>query len=279
MAGMHLQFAKMHGLGNDFVVFDAIHQDVCLSREQLCGIADRRLGVGCDQVLVVRPASEPGVDFDYQVFNRNGEEAEQCGNGARCIGKFLRHNNLIDKNSISIKTVSGIYRISLREDDLVTVDMGPPVFEPEKIPFAAARTSTSYMLEVDDRQVEIGAVSMGNPHAVMQVDSIEHAPVSTLGPKIETHPAFPRKANAGFMQILDSQNIALRVFERDVGETSACGTGACAAVAVGQCWNLLDTKVSVQLPGGRLLIECDRPNQPVFMTGPAALSFTGSLML
>lgn len=276
---MHLQFAKMHGLGNDFVVFEAIHQDVRLSREQLCWIADRRLGVGCDQVLVVRPASEPGVDFDYQVFNRNGKEAEQCGNGARCIGKFLRHNNLIHKDSVSIKTVSGVYRISLREDDLVTVDMGPPVFEPEKIPFTAARTSTSYLLEVGEEQVEIGAVSMGNPHAVMQVDSVEHAPVSTLGPKIETHPMFPRKVNAGFMQILDSKNIALRVFERDVGETSACGTGACAAVAVGQFQNLLDTKVSVRLPGGRLLIECDSPDQPVFMTGPATLSFEGTLML
>ena len=276
---MHLQFAKMHGLGNDFVVFDAINQDVCLSREQLCWIADRRLGVGCDQVLVVRPASQPGVDFDYQVFNRNGEEAEQCGNGARCIGKFLRHSNLVHKNTVSIKTVSGIYRISLREDDLVTVDMGPPEFEPEKIPFGAERTCTSYMLEVGEQQVEIGAVSMGNPHAVMQVDSVEHAPVSTLGPEIESHPMFPRKANVGFMQILDSQNIALRVFERDAGETSACGTGACAAVAVGQSRNLLDTRVSVQLPGGHLLIECDGPDQPVFMTGPAALSYEGSLML
>lgn len=276
---MHLQFAKMHGLGNDFVVFDAIHQDVCLSREQLRWIADRRLGVGCDQVLVVRPASEPGVDFDYQVFNSNGKEAEQCGNGARCIGRFLRNNNLVHKNSISIKTVSGIYRINLHEDDLVTVDMGPPVFEPEKIPFTAERTLTSYLLEVGEQQVEIGAVSMGNPHAVMQVDSIEHAPVSTLGPKIETHPAFPRKANVGFMQILDSRNIALRVFERDVGETSACGTGACAAVAVGRLRKLLDSKVSVELPGGRLLIECDHPDQPVFMTGPATLSFEGSLML
>ena len=154
--------------------------------------------------------------------------------------------------------------------------MGPPVFEPEKIPFTAERTSTSYLLEVGEQQVEIGAVSMGNPHAVMQVDSIEHAPVSTLGPKIETHPAFPRKANVGFMQILDSRNIALRVFERDVGETSACGTGACAAVAVGRLRKLLDSKVSVELPGGRLLIECDHP---VFMTGPATLSFEGSLML
>ncbi|MDE2698367.1 MAG: diaminopimelate epimerase [Gemmatimonadota bacterium] len=276
---MRLQFTKMHGLGNDFVVFDAINQDVCLSREQLCWVADRRLGVGCDQVLVVRPASDPEADFDYQVYNSNGEEVEQCGNGARCIGKFLRHNDLTHKNSISVKTVSGIYHIHLREDDLVTVDMGTPVFEPEKIPFTAAQISSSYMLEVGKQQVEIGAVSMGNPHAVMQVDNIEHAPVSTLGPKIEVHPMFPRKVNVGFMQILDSQHIALRVFERDVGETSACGTGACAAVVVGQSQNRLGTKVSVRLPGGRLLIECDHPDQPVLMTGPATLSFEGSLML
>ena len=276
---MHLQFAKMHGLGNDFVVFDAINQDVSLSREQLCWIADRRLGVGCDQVLVVRPASAPEADFDYQVYNGNGEEVEQCGNGARCIGQFLRRNGLAHKNSISIKTVSGIYHVHLREDDLVTVDMGIPVFEPEKIPFAAAQMSTSYMLEVGGQQVEIGAVSMGNPHAVMQVDNVEHAPVSTLGPKIEIHPMFPHKVNVGFMQILDPQHIALRVFERDVGETSACGTGACAAVAVGQFQNQLDTRVSVRLPGGRLSIERDHPDQPVLMTGPAALSFEGSLML
>lgn len=276
---MHLQFAKMHGLGNDFVVFNATSQDVCLSPEQLRWVADRRLGVGCDQVLVVRPASVPEVDFDYQVYNSNGEEVEQCGNGARCIGKFLRHNGLTNKNSISIKTVSGVYHIHLREDDLVTVDMGAPVFEPEKIPFAAAQISTSYILEVGEQQVEIGAVSMGNPHAVMQVDDIEHAPVSTLGPKIETHPMFPRKVNVGFMQILDSQHIALRVFERDVGETSACGSGACAAVAVGQFQNRLGAEVSVQLPGGRLLIEYDHPDQPVLMTGPATLSFEGSLML
>ena len=276
---MQLQFAKMHGLGNDFVVFDAINQDVCLSREQLRRVADRRLGVGCDQVLVVRPASEPDVDFDYQIYNQNGEEVEQCGNGARCIGKFLLHKCLTFESSVSIKTVSGIYHIHFRDDDLVTVDMGKPIFEPKKIPFAATQALTSYTIEVDELQVKIGAVSMGNPHAVIQVDSIERAPVNTLGPKIEIHPMFPHKTNVGFMQILDTQHIALRVFERGVGETRACGTGACAAVAVGQFQNRLGTKVTVQLPGGSLLIECDHSNQPVLMTGPATLSFEGSLIL
>ena len=276
---MQLQFAKMHGLGNDFVVFDAINQDVCLSREQLRRVADRRLGVGCDQVLVVRPASEPDVDFDYQIYNQNGEEVEQCGNGARCIGKFLLHKCLTFESSVSIKTVSGIYHIYFRDDDLVTVDMGKPIFEPKKIPFAATQALTSYTIEVDELQVKIGAVSMGNPHAVIQVDSIERAPVNTLGPKIEIHPMFPHKTNVGFMQILDTQHIALRVFERGVGETRACGTGACAAVAVGQFQNRLGTKVTVQLPGGSLLIECDHSNQPVLMTGPATLSFEGSLIL
>lgn len=211
---MQVQFAKMHGLGNDFVVFDAISQDVHLSREQLRRVADRRLGVGCDQILIVRAAGEAGADFDYQIYNSNGEEVEQCGNGARCIGKFLVHNKLTSKSSINIRTVSGVYRIYLRDDGLVTVDMGAPVFEPVEIPFTAAQASASYTLPVDGQQVEIGAVSMGNPHAVIQVDDIEHAPVSTVGPKIETHPMFPNKANVDFMQVLDAQHIALRVFER-----------------------------------------------------------------
>ena len=276
---MQVQFAKMHGLGNDFVVFDAISQDVHLSREQLRRVADRRLGVGCDQILIVRAAGEAGADFDYQIYNSNGEEVEQCGNGARCIGKFLVHNKLTSKSSINIRTVSGVYRIYLRDDGLVTVDMGAPVFEPVEIPFTAAQASASYTLPVDGQQVEIGAVSMGNPHAVIQVDDIEHAPVSTVGPKIETHPMFPNKANVDFMQVLDAQHIALRVFERGVGETRACGTGACAAVAVGQIQNRLDAKVTVRLPGGSLLVECNHPTQPVLMTGPAAFSFEGSLIL
>ncbi len=276
---MQLQFAKMHGLGNDFVVFDSVNQDVHFSKEQLVWIANRRLGVGCDQILVVKPATDSGVDFNYHIYNSNGEEVEQCGNGARCIGKFLSLNGLTTKSSINIKTTSGVYHIYLRNDGLVTVDMGAPIFEPKKIPFTMVSTSTSYMLEVEGQQVEIGAVSMGNPHAVIKVDDIDKAPVTTLGPKIETHSMFPNKANVGFMQILDTRHIALRVFERDVGETSACGTGACAAVAVGQVQGLLDKEVNVELPGGSLQIECNHPSEPVLMTGPAELSFEGSLSL
>ena len=276
---MQLQFAKMHGLGNDFVIFGAFTQNVQLSAEQIRWIADRRLGVGCDQILVVKPTDNVDADFIFQIYNSNGEEVEQCGNGARCIGKFLKLNGLTEKSSIKIKTISGVYDITLRDDGLVTVNMGVPCFEPEAIPFTAESAATSYQLEVDDQQIEIGAVSMGNPHAVIQVDNIYNAPVTTLGPKIETHSMFPNKVNVGFMQVQDAQHISLRVFERGVGETTACGTGACAAVAVGQSQGLLDSKVTVQLPGGELQIECEDKDHPVFMTGPANLSFEGSLTL
>ena len=276
---MQLQFAKMHGLGNDFVIFGAFNQDVQLSVEQIRWIADRRLGVGCDQILVVRPTDSVEADFIYQIYNSNGEEVEQCGNGIRCVGKFLTLNRLTNKSSIKIKTISGVYDIVLRDDGMVTVDMGMANFEPEEIPFTAESAATSYRLEVEEQQIEIGAVSMGNPHAVIRVDDINNAPVSTLGPKIETHSMFPNKANVGFMQVQDAQHIKLRVFERGVGETTACGTGACAAVVVGQNQDLLDSEVTVQLPGGSLQIECKDKGQPVFMTGPANLSFEGSLTL
>ncbi len=276
---MKLQFAKMHGLGNDFVIFDAVNQDVILSTEQLFWIADRRLGVGCDQILIIKSAQDADVDFNYQIYNSNGKEVEQCGNGARCVGKFLNLNKLTNKTLITIKTISGVYHINLRNDGDVTVDMGAPVFEPKQIPFTADQTSSLYEVEVETQKVQIGAVSMGNPHAVIQVDDIRTAPVSTLGPKIESHSMFPNKANVGFMQVLNPQHIKLRVFERGVGETSACGTGACAAVVVGQLQHLLDAKVTVELPGGNLHIECQSSNDPVFMTGPAQLSFEGSLTL
>ena len=276
---MQLQFAKMHGLGNDFVIFDAVNQEVDFSVEQLRWIADRKLGVGCDQILIVRPASDRAVDFNYQIYNSNGEEVEQCGNGARCIGKFLMLNQLTSKNLINVKTISGVYRIYLRDDGFITVDMGAPVFEPNEIPFAAATLAPSYTLDVEGQQIEIGAVSMGNPHAVIQVDDIDQAPVSILGPKVETHSMFPNKTNVGFMQVLNTQRIALRVFERDAGETRACGTGACAAVVVGQAQNLLAREVTVELPGGSLQIECNHPSDPVLMTGPTQLSFQGSLTL
>ena len=274
---MQFRFAKMHGLGNDFVVFDAVNQDVQLSSEKVRWIADRKIGVGCDQILVIHPATDADIDFNYQIYNSNGEEVEQCGNGARCIGKFLALNGLTNKTSISIKTISGVYQIYLREDDMVTVNMGAAIFEPEKIPFSASQQALSYEIDVDGEQVKIGAVSMGNPHAVLQVNDINNAPVDILGPKLEKHSMFPNKANIGFMQVLNNEHIALRVFERHVGETSACGSGACAAVAVGQTQGLLDKNVTVDLPGGSLQIECENMGAPVLMTGPAQYSFEGSL--
>ncbi len=276
---MQFRFAKMHGLGNDFVVFDAVNQDLQLTSENIRRIADRKLGVGCDQILVIYPATEPDVDFNYKIYNSNGEEVEQCGNGARCIGKFLALNGLTNKTSIKIKTISGVYQIYLRDDEMVTVNMGIPIFEPEKIPFSASQQASSYEIDVDGEQVKIGVVSMGNPHAVVQVDDINNAPVDILGPKLEKHSMFPNKANIGFMQVLNPHHIALRVYERHVGETSACGTGACAAVAVGQAQGLLDKRVTVDLPGGSLQIECENNAAPVMMTGPAQYSFEGSLNL
>jgi len=257
---MQIRFAKMHGLGNDFVVFDAVNQDVQLTSEKVRKIADRKLGVGCDQILVIRPATDADVDFNYQIYNSNGEEVEQCGNGARCVGKFLALNGLTNKTSINIKTISGVYQIYLREDDMVTVNMGAPIFEPGKIPFSVSSQASSYKVDVDGEPIEIGAVSMGNPHAVIQVNDINNAPVENLGPKLEKHSMFPNKANI-------------------VGETSACGTGACAAVAVGQAQGLLDKNVTVDLTGGSLQIECENNAAPVLMTGPAQYSFEGSLNL
>ncbi len=276
---MKFRFAKMHGLGNDFVVFNAVNQDLQLTSEKIRWIADRKLGVGCDQILVIHPATDADVDFNYQIYNSNGDEVEQCGNGARCIGRFIALNGLTNKTSIKIKTISGVYQIYLRDDETVTVNMGAPIFEPEKIPFSASEQALSYKVDVDGEQVDFGAVSMGNPHAVIQVKDINNAPIESLGPKLEKHSMFPNKANIGFMQVLNPQHIALRVFERHVGETSACGTGACAAVAVGQSQGLLDKNVTVDLPGGSLQIECENNAAPVMMTGPAQYSFEGSLNL
>ena len=276
---MQVRFAKMHGLGNDFVVFDAVNQDVQLSSEKIRWIADRKSGVGCDQVLVIHPATDADIDFNYQIYNSNGEEVEQCGNGARCIGRFLALNGLTNQTSINIKTISGVYQIYLHEDEMVTVNMGVPIFEPEKIPFSVDAQAMSYQLDVEGEQVKIGAVSMGNPHAVLQVNDINKAPVEILGPKLEKHSMFPNKVNVGFMQVLSPEHIALRVFERHVGETLACGTGACAAVAVGQTQGLLNKQVTIDLPGGSLEIVCENPAAPVMMTGPAQFSFDGSLNL
>ncbi len=270
-----LRFTKMHGLGNDFVVFDGVRQRVELGPEELRRIADRRLGVGCDQVLLVEASPTPGVDFRYRIFNADGGEVEQCGNGARCFVRFVREQGLTDKTEIRVETASGIIVPRLEADGEVTVDMGVPRFAPAEIPFLAEREAETYRLEVNGAVLDIAALSMGNPHAVQIVADIDAAPVATLGAAIETHPCFPRRVNAGFMQIVDRQRIRLRVYERGVGETLACGTGACAAAVAGLRWGRLASPVCVETRGGRLLIAWGGAGAPVFMTGPAETVFEG----
>ena len=274
---MKIRFTKMHGLGNDFVVIDAIHQKIDLSREQIRQLADRHRGIGCDQLLLVEPPANSQVQFTYRIFNADGGEVEQCGNGARCFARFVRDKGLSDANPIAVATSAGNISLALEDDAQVTVNMGVPVFEPVKIPFVAEHAASRYILEVDQQSLEIGVVSMGNPHAVLQVDDIQTAPVASLGPRIESHPRFPRHVNAGFMQVIDRGSIKIRVFERGVGETQACGTGACAAMVMGRRWNLLDESVQVLLTGGTLNINWQGEGEPVYMTGPTETVFEGTI--
>jgi diaminopimelate epimerase len=281
---MKLRFTKMQGAGNDFVMLDGVRQRVDLSVDQLRRIADRRFGVGADQILVVEPASRTGVDFRYRIFNADGGEVEQCGNGARCFVRFVRDQNLTDKSSIRVETQSGIIEPRLVESGEVTVDMGVPRFEPAEVPFDAAglaplveRDDWLWPLSVDGREVWISAVSMGNPHAVQQVDDVDRAPVATEGPLIERHTRFPARVNAGFMEVVDRHRIRLRVWERGVGETLACGTGACAAVVAGIRRGRLESPVCVATRGGELTIAWS--GGPVMMTGPATKVFEGEIEL
>jgi diaminopimelate epimerase len=280
---MELKFTKMHGLGNDFVVIDAISQSVSLTPDQIRALADRHLGIGCDQLLLVEAPDSQEVDFCYRIFNQDGGEVEQCGNGARCFVRFVVESGLTDKQEIAVKTASGIIYPRLEADGQVTVNMGAPRFAPEALPFVADVESDRYSLAVNPLDVgdivEIGAVSMGNPHAVMQVQDLENTPVAQLGAVIEGHERFPERVNAGFVEIVDRSHIKLRVFERGVGETQACGTGACAAVAVTRRWGLVDDVVTVSLLGGDLLIRWAGMNEPVWMTGPAVRVFDGSIQL
>lgn len=276
---MLLRFTKMHGLGNDFVVLDLVTQRFKITEKHIRKLADRRFGIGCDQVLLVEIPQNPEVDFRYRIFNGDGIEVEQCGNGARCFAKFVRDKKLTGKSKIRVETNTGIIELSMTEDRQVRVNMGKPELEPAQIPFNAAQRSLLYPLDVDGEQLSIGAVSMGNPHAVLQVDNVEHAPVERLGPAIECHPRFPQKVNAGFMQVVNSKKIRLRVYERAAGETLACGTGACAAVVSGQLQGLLDQRVTVALAGGELTIEWRGEGHPVIMTGPASSVFEGQIQL
>ncbi len=285
---MLLRFTKMHGLGNDFVVIDAVSQSVKITPELARKLGDRRFGVGCDQILVVEPPEQADVDFRYRIFNQDGSEVEQCGNGARCFAKFVRDRRLTGKNTIRVETASGIISLEVQKDHQVKVDMGIPELEPAQIPFAAESKDICYPIEVntsgdnatsDNQIVMISAVSMGNPHAVLQVENTETAAVEWLGPLLEQHDRFPQRVNAGFMQIISRNEINLRVYERGVGETLACGTGACAAVVAGQLQDLLDSPVTVNLPGGSLVIEWPGEGQSVIMTGPSTTVFHGRIKL
>ncbi len=276
---MRVSFTKMHGLGNDFVVIDTIAQPIKLTAGQVRHLADRRRGVGCDQVLLVgRPASA-GADFGYRIFNADGGEVEQCGNGARCFARFVRDKRLMDEDEITVETAAGIIRSRLEADGSVSVDMGRPLFDPPDIPFLAPKRALDYSLHLRGEVVNIGTVSMGNPHAVVRVDKVESAPVARLGPMIAVHERFPRQVNVGFMEVVGRNHVRLRVFERGVGETLACGTGACAAVCVGRSWSLLDETVAVDLPGGRLEVRWDGQEGAVWMTGPAEAVFEGEIDL
>ncbi|MDZ7748207.1 MAG: diaminopimelate epimerase [Halofilum sp. (in: g-proteobacteria)] len=274
---MGLAFTKMHGLGNDFVVIDATRAPLELDAATVRHIADRHRGVGCDQLLLVEASGDADTDFGYRVYNADGGEVEQCGNGVRCVARYLRDRGLVHGDELTLASAGGPVRARLCDDGRVAVDMGPPHFAPAAIPFTAAAEADAYALEVEGRDHTIGAVSMGNPHAVLRDDDLDTAPVTTLGPLIEYHERFPRRANVGFMQVRDRAHVRLRVWERGVGETSACGTGACAAVAVGRRQGLLDARVRVELAGGELVIEWGGADNPVWMTGAAETVFEGTL--
>ncbi|SDW47925.1 diaminopimelate epimerase [Nitrosomonas oligotropha] len=275
---MKLKFTKMQGLGNDFVVLDGINQAITLDREQIRKLADRHFGIGCDQLLLVEKA-EGQADFRYRIFNADGGEVEQCGNGARCFVRYVHDHGLTQKNEIRIETLSGVISPHLEVNGNVTVNMGKPIFEPEAIPFIAEKRALTYPLELPGQPVTISAVSMGNPHAVRVVPDVDNAPVDTEGALIESHPRFPKRVNVGYLQVLGRTHIKLRVFERGAGETLACGTGACAAVVVGIDLGLLDHQVKVSTRGGELTISWQGNDEPVWMTGPAVTVFEGEINL
>ena len=274
---MRLEFTKMHGLGNDFLMLDLVTQRVRLDEALIRRLSDRHFGVGFDQLLVVEPPHQPDVDFRYRIFNADGSEVSQCGNGARCFARFVRDRRLTRKDTLRVETASGIITLQIDSQGWVTVDMGPPRLEPSAIPFVADNAALDYRIEVDGELYQIAAVSMGNPHAVLRVDDVDSAPVATLGPRLESHPRFPERVNVGFMQVLSRQEIKLRVYERGAGETLACGTGACAAAVAAMRWGLVDRDIKVHLPGGSLRIRWSHDNASVLMTGPTARVFDGTL--
>jgi len=272
---MRLPFTKMHGVGNDFVIFDAPSDESLLRPEKLRRLSDRRTGVGFDQALVLERARRADSAVFYRIFNSNGAEVEQCGNGARCIAALLHRRGLTRDRAVTLESPTGLVRARIEADGRVSVDMGVPSFDPRALPFDAPHEANAYSLEVAGRTVEIGAVSIGNPHAVLSVASVDSAPVGTLGPAIENHPRFPRGVNVGFLAISTRREVRLRVYERGAGETHSCGTGACAAVAVGRRRGLLDGEVGVLVRGGELRVNWAGPGEPIWLTGPAEVSFEG----
>jgi diaminopimelate epimerase len=274
-----LRFCKMQGLGNDFVVIDGVRQRIDLTPERARFLADRHFGVGCDQVLLVEASAEAEVDFRYRIFNADGNEVEQCGNGARCFARFVHEAGLTDKREIRVRTQGGIITPRLEADGQVTVDMGAPRFAPAEIPFLADAEALTYPLALADAQITVSALSLGNPHVVQVVADTDAAPVATQGPLLAAHPRFPAGANAGFLAVQDRGHIRLRVFERGAGETLACGTGACAAAVAGIRRGLLDAAVEVSTRGGCLVIRWEGAGHPVWMTGPAMTVFSGEIEL
>jgi diaminopimelate epimerase len=276
---MRLKFTKMHGLGNDFVVLDATRATILLDAGQLRTLADRHFGIGCDQVLQIEPPRIPGTDFYYRIFNADGSEVEQCGNGARCFVRYVHEKGLTRKREIRVGTLGGVIIPRLEPDGQVTVNMGVPAFDPASIPFQASKQALTYEIDIDGECIEISALSMGNPHAVRVVADVTTAPVTTQGPRIERHPRFPQGVNAGFLEVVDRTHARLRVYERGTGETLACGTGACAAAVAGIARGFLAPAITVTMRGGGLGISWAGPGAPVMMTGPAVTVFEGEIEL
>ncbi len=276
---MEIEFTKMHGLGNDFVVIDAINQDISLNAKQVKFIADRHFGIGCDQLLMVEKSDSVYADFRYRIYNNNGGEVEQCGNGARCFAQFVHTEGLTDKTEISVLTSNGRIVLNLQDNGNVTVDMGSAILNPQDIPFQADQIQTSYDLEIDNEKFSFSAVSMGNPHAVLLVPDVMTAEVERIGRELQNHQCFPNSVNVGFMQVIDSTQVKLRVYERGVGETQACGSGACAAVVAGRIQGLLEETVETQLLGGNLSIHWAGDKNPVMMTGATSTVFKGKIII
>lgn len=276
---MSIKFTKMHGLGNDFMVIDAIRQDFQPTPALVRAWSNRRTGIGFDQLLIAAPARNPQTDFFYRIFNADGSEVANCGNGARCLARFLHDEQLTNKQTIIVETLAGLLELRLEKDDQVTVNMGIPILEPAKIPFKADKQQITYSLAINQQTIEFCAVSMGNPHAVIMVENIDTAPVQELGSLLTNHPVFPEGANIGFMQIIDANNIRLRVYERGAEETLACGTGASAAVVAGKLLGKLASFVNVQQTGGTMLINWDGINKALYLTGPASKVYIGELSI